>query len=168
RLPEHRLRALRPAHPPSLPRRAPLDAHPALAGWRRDFQHHARGLRAAAMPLRGPTVFISYRRDDASANAGRLFDGLRRQFGNERVFLDTDKIAPGDDFTRVLDERLAASDVLLAVIGPRWLTIANERGRRLDQPEDYVRREVLAALERGTRLIPVLGWGGAVARREEL
>lgn len=119
------------------------------------------------MPRHGPTVFISYRRDDASANAGRLFDWLRRQFGNERVFLDTDKIAPGDDFPRVLEERLAASDVVLAVIGPRWLSVANERGRRLDQPEDYVRREVEAALRR-VRLIPVLVAGARMPPAEEL
>jgi CHASE2 domain-containing sensor protein len=120
------------------------------------------------MPRRGPTVFISYRREDASANAGRLFDWLRRQFGAERVFLDTDTIAPGDDFPRVLEERLALTDVLLAVIGPRWLAAANERGRRLDQPDDYVRREIAAALARGTWLIPVLVGGARFPPSEEL
>jgi CHASE2 domain-containing sensor protein len=120
------------------------------------------------MPPRGPVVFISYRRDDASANAGRLFDWLKRQFGAERVFLDTDTIAPGDDFPRVLEERLSATHVLLAVIGPRWLTIANERGRRLDQTDDYVRREIAAALTRGTGLIPVLVGGARVPPAEEL
>ena len=115
-----------------------------------------------------PTVFISYRRDDASANAGRLFDWLKRQFGAESVFFDTDTIAPGEDFPRVLEERLAASDVLLALIGSRWLAIANERGRRLDQPDDYVRREIAAALGRGTRVIPVLVGGARVPKAEEL
>jgi hypothetical protein len=56
------------------------------------------------------TVFISYRRDDASANAGRLCDWLKRQFGADNIFLDTEKIAPGETFLRVLEERLAASD----------------------------------------------------------
>lgn len=115
-----------------------------------------------------PTVFISYRRDDASANAGRLFDWLGRQFGRGCVFLDTDTIAPGDEFPRVLEERLAASDVLLAVIGPRWLAIADGRGRRLDQPDDYVRREIATALARGTRVIPVLVGGARMPRAEEL
>jgi CHASE2 domain-containing sensor protein len=115
-----------------------------------------------------PTVFISYRRDDASANAGRLFDWLTRQFGRGHVFLDTDKIAPGDEFPRALEERLAASDVLLAVIGSKWLAITDERGRRLDQPDDYVRREIASALARGTRVIPVLVGGARVPRAEEL
>jgi CHASE2 domain-containing sensor protein len=118
--------------------------------------------------LSRPTVFISYRREDAVANAGRLFDWLVREFGHERIFLDTDKIAWGEDFPRVLEERLAASAVLLAVIGPEWLMIADERGRRLDQPDDYVRREIAAAIELGKRVIPVLVDGARMPRAEEL
>ena len=114
-----------------------------------------------------PTVFISYRRKDAVANAGRLFDWLVRQFGRERIFLDTD-IVYGEDFPRVLEERLAATDVVLAVIGPEWLTIADERGRRLDQPDDYVRREIAAAIKLGKRVIPVLVDGARMPRAEEL
>jgi hypothetical protein len=67
-------------------------------------------------------VFISYRRDDAIGSAGRLFDWLVHQFGRSRVFLDTDKIASGEDFARVLEARLAHSDVVLVVIGPRCST----------------------------------------------
>ena len=74
------------------------------------------------------TVFISYRRNDASANAGRLCDWLKRQFGADKVFLDTEKIAPGDTFPVVLEQRLAASDVLLAIIGPRWARKRNGVG----------------------------------------
>ncbi|MEJ2132275.1 MAG: toll/interleukin-1 receptor domain-containing protein, partial [Gammaproteobacteria bacterium] len=115
-----------------------------------------------------PRIFVSYRRDDASANAGRLFDWLARQFGRERIFLDTDKIASGADFPRVLEERLAASDVLLAVIGPQWLAIADANGRRLDQPDDYVRREIAAALAGTTRVIPVLVGGARMPSAEAL
>lgn len=114
------------------------------------------------------TLFISYRRDDASANAGRLCDWLKRQFGAAQVFLDTDKIAPGDDFEQVLETRLAAADVLLALIGPRWLDIADAGGRRLDQPQDYVRREIAAGLTRGMRVIPVLVGGARMPAEEAL
>jgi len=114
------------------------------------------------------TVFISYRRDDAAASAGRLFDWLARQFGRGRVFLDTDKIAAGDEFPRKLEERLAASDVLVAVIGPRWLAISDARGRRIDQPDDFVRREIASAFQRGVRVAPVLVGGARVPRAEEL
>lgn len=116
----------------------------------------------------GPTVFISYRRDDAAASAGRLFDWLARQFGRSRIFLDTDKIASGDAFPRKLEERLAASEVLLAVIGPRWLTISDGRGRRIDQPDDFVRREIASALDRSMRIVPVLVGGARMPREDEL
>ena len=113
-------------------------------------------------------VFISYRRDDAIGSAGRLFDWLVRQFGRGRVFLDTDKIAAGEDFARALDDRLSRSDVVLVVIGPRWLDIANEAGRRLEQPDDYVRIEVATALASDTRVIPVLVGGAAMPSAERL
>ena len=115
-----------------------------------------------------PTVFISYRRDDAASNAGRLFDWLVHQFGDEQVFLDTSRIALGDEFPLVLQQRLAAADVVLVVIGPQWLDIADAGGRRLDQPNDYVRIEVAAALEAGKRVIPVLVGGARMPGHGEL
>ncbi|QID19210.1 CHASE2 domain-containing protein [Nitrogeniibacter mangrovi] len=115
-----------------------------------------------------PTLFISYRRDDASARAGRLCDWLKRQFGATRVFLDTDKIAAGDDFARVLDERLASTDVLIVVIGPGWLDAANDRGRRLDQADDFVRQEVASGLAAGKRVVPVLVGGAQMPAEAEL
>ncbi len=113
-------------------------------------------------------LFISYRRADASGSAGRLFDWLTRQFGRRRIFLDTDKIAAGDRFPEVLAQRIANADVVLAVIGPGWLTIANQDGRRLDQVDDYVRIEISKALESGKRVIPVLVGGAEVPDRAAL
>jgi hypothetical protein len=55
------------------------------------------------LPMAG--IFISYRRDDASGHAGRLFDRLAARFGRDRVFMDVTDIAPGEDFTRVRDEK---------------------------------------------------------------
>jgi CHASE2 domain-containing sensor protein len=115
-----------------------------------------------------PVIFLSYRRDDSAANAGRLFDWLARQFGRDRIFLDTDKIAFGAEFPRVLEERLAASDVLLAVIGPQWLTIADAAGPRLNQPDDYVRREISTALAGKIRVIPVLVQGTRMPAAQDL
>lgn len=125
------------------------------------------------MPSRSRlNVFISYRRDDASGNAGRLFDWLTRQFGRSRVFLDTDKIAHGADFAEVLKARLHDADVVLVVIGRAWLDIANAAGRRLDQPDDFVRLEVATALELaasgGTRVIPVLVDGAGMPAASDL
>lgn len=113
-------------------------------------------------------VFISYRRDDSSANAGRLFDWLERQFGTEQVFLDTSRIAIGDDFEQVLRERLDDADVVLVVIGRNWLSATNEHGRRLDQTDDYVRIEVATAMALGKRIIPVLVDGAAMPDAADL
>ncbi len=75
----------------------------------------------------------------------------------------------GDDFTAVIEEKISVSDVLVAVIGVRWLTITGENGmRRLDNSGDFVRLEIGKALERGIRVIPVLVGGAVIPRAEDL
>ena len=74
-----------------------------------------------------------------------------------RVFMDVDTIQPGVDFVRVIEESVAASDVVLALIGDDWLTMADGQGnRRLDNADDFVRVELAAALERNVPVIPIL------------
>lgn len=114
-----------------------------------------------------PTLFISYRRDDAGGHAGRLWDWLKRQFGQQCVFLDPD-IEYGDVFAQVLKDRLAACDTLIVVIGPDWLECRNESGRRLDQADDYVRMEVETGLSRQIRVIPVLVGGADMPTKDRL
>jgi tetratricopeptide (TPR) repeat protein len=114
-------------------------------------------------------VFISYRRQESSGMAGRLYDRLAARFGDDQVFMDVDTIAPGVDFGNVIAQAVSTCEVLLAVIGPGWLTISDADGqRRLDDPDDIVRLEIAAALERDIRVIPLLVEGAAMPRREEL
>jgi hypothetical protein len=103
------------------------------------------------------TVFVNYRRRDAPGSAGRLHDDLARRLGRDAVFRDV-TIGVGDDFVDVITDAVAACDVFLAVIGPRWLTSTGRQGgRRLDEPGDYVRFEIEAALRRDdVVVIPVL------------
>jgi TIR domain-containing protein len=116
-----------------------------------------------------PGVFISYRRDDSSGYAGRLFDVLAGSFGPEQTFMDLDDIQGGDDFTAVIGEKVSQCSVLLAIIGDRWLTLTGADGiRRLDAPGDFVRLEIAKALERGVRVIPVLVSGAVMPRPEDL
>jgi hypothetical protein len=116
-----------------------------------------------------PRIFISYRRDDAGKSVWRLFDWLEHQFGAAHVFFDREAIAPGDTFPQVLEQHLIESDVLIAVIGPRWLTIADDQGRpRLWAAQDYVAYEVSSALTRKGRVIPLLVDGARMPTREEL
>ena len=116
-----------------------------------------------------PGVFISYRRDDSAAYAGRLFDILSAAFGADNTFMDVDDIKGGDDFTTVIERTLGASDALVAVIGPRWLSDADANGaRRLDNPNDFVRIEIAKALQRGIRVIPVLVGGATLPHPGDL
>ena len=114
-------------------------------------------------------VFVSYRREDSRHQTDRLCDHLVAHFGAEQVFQDVDWIPLGSDFRRVLTERVAGCDVFLAVIGDAWLSIAGKSGtRRLDDPGDFVRIEIEAALARNIPVIPVLVGHASVPRAEEL
>ena len=103
-------------------------------------------------------IFISYRREDSGPYAGRLRDTLSQHFGAEQVFRDIDTINPGERFPRVIEEAVGSCDALLALIGPTWLAITDDAGRRrLDDPDDFVRLEIATALCRSDVLvIPVL------------
>jgi len=114
-------------------------------------------------------VFISYRREDSSGYAGRLFDILSVHFGRENTYMDLDTIRGGDNFATVIEEKISQCDALLAVIGERWLTITGENGsRRLDMADDFVRLEIAKALERGVRVIPVLVGGATMPHQQDL
>lgn len=114
-------------------------------------------------------IFISYRRDDAASDAGRLADHLHRRFGANRVFLDVDAIEPGTDFVEVLQASLRQTAAMLVVIGPRWTSQRAADGtRRIDDPNDFVRLEVEAALGSGIRVVPVLVQGATLPRKEDL
>ena len=114
-------------------------------------------------------VFLSYRRDDSAAAAGRLSDRLVAELGDGSVFMDVDGIALGADFVKRLTEEVACCDTLLAIIGPRWLEAIDEAGhRRLDDPNDFVRVEIAAALQRDIPVIPILLDGTRIPRADRL
>jgi roadblock/LC7 domain-containing protein len=114
-------------------------------------------------------IFISYRRLETSHLAGRLYDRLVDRFGEARVFMDVDTIELGVDFAEVIGRAVSTCSVLLVIIGPEWLTVTDEKGgRRLENPDDFVRLEVQAALERDVRVIPILAEGAAMPRRQDL
>jgi len=117
----------------------------------------------------GGGIFVSYRRQESSHLAGRLYDRLVGRFGEDQVFIDVDAIEPGVDFAEEIFRAVAACQVLLAIIGPAWLTSADEQGhRRLDDPDDIVRLEIEAALARGVRVIPILMEGTVMPGRHDL
>ncbi len=102
------------------------------------------------------TIFISYRRDDTKYVCDRIYDVLVSVFGKGSVFRDIDGIPAGVDFRTAVAQAMNQCRVALVLIGPKWLTIADETGRRrLDNPNDLVRIEVEMALSRGMLVIPV-------------
>jgi TIR domain len=114
-------------------------------------------------------IFISYRREDSEWSAGRLGDCLSVHFGREKIFMDVDAIEPGVDCVEAIEQAVGACDVLIAVIGNRWLTSADAQGRRrLDVPEDSVRIEIGTALKRGIRVIPVRAEGALMPQSDDL
>ena len=107
-----------------------------------------------------PKIFISYRREDSKHAVGRLHAALKRHVRDPKrdIFIDIDNIPKGVDFVEHLDRQVAQCDVMLAVIGPAWLSVKdpNTDRRRLDDPADFVRIEVASALKRGIPVVPVV------------
>ncbi|HYN31616.1 MAG TPA: toll/interleukin-1 receptor domain-containing protein [Ilumatobacteraceae bacterium] len=113
-------------------------------------------------------VFVSYRRDDTGGRAGRLYDVLATRFGSRNVFHDVSTAQPGIDFVERVDAAIIGSDAVLVVIGPEWLGSGDDGGRRIDRPDDFVHREVRAALTAGVPVVPVLVDGGELPSIEQL
>jgi hypothetical protein len=114
-------------------------------------------------------LFLNYRREDTAPYAGRLYDRLTTHFGRDQVFIDIDQIQPGEDFVEAINAKVGACDAVMVLIGTHWLEARDARGqRRLDDSEDFVRMEIVAALERKIRVIPVLVGGAAMPPRNQL
>jgi hypothetical protein len=103
---------------------------------------------------KGGQIFISYRRDDASAEARNIHDRLARRFGSSTVFMDVDNLFAGQRFDVELGKALERCEVLIVVIGSRWSEVLADHTARDER--DYVREEIAAALRRGIRIIPAL------------
>jgi sugar lactone lactonase YvrE len=122
---------------------------------------------AGSLPVAPGRIFMSYRRDEADYPASWLYDRLVARFGRDQVFKDVDSIDLGDNFAEAISNAVGTCDALLALIGKHWLTVTDEAGnRRLDNPDDFVRLEIEAALKRKVRVIPIL-LGNATMPREE-
>jgi hypothetical protein len=124
---------------------------------RRCFLYQARISRKAAAT---DNIFISYRRDDAAAYAGRIADRLGELVGVHRVFMDVENIRPGQNFAEAIDQTLAQCSIVLVIVGPRWFEILQQRAAT--SQHDYVVHEISAALARKANVVPILV-GGATA-----
>ena len=109
-----------------------------------------------------PGVFLSYRRSDSCDVAGRMYDVLKREFGEKNVFKDVDNIPLFVQFPEFVEKTIRECKAVLVVIGTEWGT------PRLEDPEDYVRREVEVALSHGVPVLPVMVGGAEIPKKSEL
>jgi hypothetical protein len=115
------------------------------------------------------SIFISYRREDAEGQAGRLYDDLVAEFGSDSVFMDVAAIQFGRDFRKAIDQSLGSCGAFLSLIGKNWVNATDASGqRRLDDPSDFVRLETAAALHRDIPVIPVLVQSASTPKPDQL
>jgi formylglycine-generating enzyme required for sulfatase activity len=115
------------------------------------------------------TVFISYRREITAGEARALFNELLEKLGKNSVFMDVDSIALGRDFRSALQKTLDSCDLMLVLIGRDWANVKDEEGRtRLENPGDFVRLEIGAALRRDIVVTPILVQGAHMPAPEHL
>ena len=117
--------------------------------------------------MAAPKIFVSYRRQDSAATSGRLRDHMATVMGDDRIFLDVDKIGIGEDFVSAILSEISSAQVMLVMIGRDW-SDPNGMGARLHHPADHVRAEIRAGLSTGLRVIPVLVDGARMPDPEDL
>jgi hypothetical protein len=103
-------------------------------------------------------VFINYRYVDNPLGVAGIRQHLAGEFGPELIFRDCDSLEAGTHYPTGIRAALENADVVLAVIGPQWLTLTDpETGMRLiDRPADWVRQELATAFRRKITVLPVL------------
>jgi hypothetical protein len=110
----------------------------------------------------GARIFLSLRRGDSSAHAVRLREGLIGPFGGGGVMMGMDDLP-------LIRDAVARSDVLLVLIGQRWLTARDAAGRRcIDDLDDPVRLQIETALRNRLVVVPVLVQGARMPSHQEL
>ena len=117
--------------------------------------------------MASPKIFVSYRRQDSAATSGRLRDHMAAVLGDDRIFLDVEKIDIGEDFVNAILSEISSAQVMLVMIGRDWGD-PNGQGARLHHPMDHVRAEIRAGLSTGLRVIPVLVDGATMPEAEDL
>jgi hypothetical protein len=117
-----------------------------------------------------PYVFISYRREQNSLHAALLQSSLAEVLGPGAAFLDKASLEPGDAFPARIEDAIRDSAVVVVLIGRNWLEVKDTRSghRRLDQANDFVRREIEAAIELRRKIVPVLVDGSVMPAAERL
>jgi predicted nucleotide-binding protein len=115
-------------------------------------------------------IYITYRRIDAMDLTGRIYDRLAKEFGSDAVFRDFEGLGPADDFGERMLQETTQCKVLVVVIGLQWLQALDQQGnRKIDNPADWIHREIAAFLKRPeARIFPVLVHGAYMPQEAQL
>jgi len=113
-----------------------------------------------------PLIFVNYRGADEAWAARAVWRVWADHVGDHRVFLDNRSIRPGQPFDEELLSAVKASAVLLAVIGRQWYGVQPDGRRLIDDEDDWVRREIVHAIQHDVHVIPVLVDGSQPTARE--
>ncbi len=111
-------------------------------------------------------IFISYRQSDNRAFVVRIRDWLVNNYGRDNVFMDFDTLPPFVKFEDFIKQRIAESDVILAIIGDGWLHAFADKAA--EGEKDYVLIELETALKSGKLIAPVLIMGAQMPRRRDV
>src|SRR4051794_27771290 len=145
-------------------------------GWKTRFGRDSLG----RIPGRGPPgsqhrlgvsmskIVISYRRSSYDAIVGRIRDKLVGHYGDDAVYMDVDNIPYGIDFRQHINKALSEGDVVVAIIGPKWLGPIRGRKARIFDDADPVRVEIEIALSRGIAVVPILVDGARMPKATDL
>lgn len=124
------------------------------------------GRRSPDYDLTVAGVFLSYRRAELEW-ANRLARNLGNRFGRDLVFQDVEDIPIGHRWRDVIGDAITGAEVILAAIGPYWLVDKQDR-RRLEDPDDVLRGELVEALTLGKPIVPVLVGGAEMPTRDDI
>lgn len=113
-----------------------------------------------------PTIFLSYRWDDSGGWTRAIYDRLASAYGPDGVFYDNASMGPGSDIDEAIRDALPACEVVVPVIGRRWLASLQARAEAVE--EDRLLWEVQTAIDQGKHIVPALVDGGAMPRESEL
>ncbi len=113
-------------------------------------------------------VFISYRRSDGGHIAKALYDQFTRRMPGAHIFRDVDAIPYGLDYRKILYDEVVKCDVLVAVIGPRWVRHAESTGNPIWGENDFVQFEIEEAIQNGIPIIVALFDGASIPKSEQL
>jgi TIR domain len=110
-------------------------------------------------------IFISYRRADSDTISQQVYDHLVNYFGDDMITMDVDTFKAGIDFREQITDFIRQSDIVLAVIGPRWV---RELQQQENKPHDYLRIELELAMNMSVTVIPLLVLGAEVPNTSQL